>query len=64
MIIFTLPLGAIGAVLALAVTGQTVSVVAMIGVVMLAGIVVNNAIVLIDAVNQRRAAGRDASPTP
>jgi len=59
VIAFTLPLGAIGAVLALAVTGQTVSVVAIIGFVMLAGIVVNNAIVLIDAVNQRREAGME-----
>jgi len=57
VIIFTLPLGAIGVILALAVTGQTISVVAIIGAVMLAGIVVNNAIVLIDAVNQRRRAG-------
>jgi HAE1 family hydrophobic/amphiphilic exporter-1 len=61
VIAFTLPLGAIGAVLALAVTGQTVSVVAIIGAVMLAGIVVNNAIVLIDAVNQRREAGMELS---
>jgi len=57
VIIFTLPLGAVGAVAALAVTGQTVNVVAVIGAVILAGIVVNNAIVLVDAVNQRRAAG-------
>ena len=57
VIIFTLPLGAIGVVAALAVTGHTISVVAIIGTVMLAGIVVNNAIVLIDAVNQRRRAG-------
>ena len=57
VIIFTLPLGAIGVIAALALTGRTVSVVAMIGAVMLAGIVVNNAIVLIDAVNQRRHAG-------
>jgi len=57
VIIFTLPLGAIGAVAGLAVTGHTVDVVAVIGVVILAGIVVNNAIVLIDAVNQRRATG-------
>jgi HAE1 family hydrophobic/amphiphilic exporter-1 len=57
VIIFTLPLGAIGVILALAVTGNTVNVVAIIGAVMLAGIVVNNAIVLIDAVNQRRRAG-------
>jgi HAE1 family hydrophobic/amphiphilic exporter-1 len=54
VIIFTLPLGAIGVVAALILTGRSVDVVAMIGVVMLAGIVVNNAIVLIDAVNQRR----------
>ncbi|MEE9534469.1 MAG: efflux RND transporter permease subunit, partial [Acidimicrobiia bacterium] len=57
VIIFTLPLGAIGVILALAVTGNTINVVALIGAVMLAGIVVNNAIVLIDAVNQRRIAG-------
>lgn len=54
VIIFTLPLGAIGVVLALVLTRQTVNVVALIGAVMLAGIVVNNAILLIDAVNQLR----------
>ncbi len=57
VIIFSLPLGAIGVVMALGVTGNSVNIVAMIGAVMLAGIVVNNAIVLIDAVNQRRRAG-------
>ena len=57
VIIFSLPLGAIGVIGALALTGRTINVVAMIGAVMLAGIVVNNAIVLIDAVNQRRRAG-------
>ena len=36
----------------------------MIGAVMLAGIVVNNAIVLIDAVNQRRRAGMPSSARP
>ena len=54
VIIFTLPLGAIGVIAALAATGNTVNVVALIGTVMLAGIVVNNAIVLIDAVNRLR----------
>jgi HAE1 family hydrophobic/amphiphilic exporter-1 len=44
-------------VAALAVTGSSVNIVAMIGAVMLAGIVVNNAIVLIDSVNQKRRAG-------
>jgi HAE1 family hydrophobic/amphiphilic exporter-1 len=57
VILFTLPLGAIGAVGALALTGRSVDIVAMIGMVMLAGIVVNNAIVLIDAVNQLRRDG-------
>jgi HAE1 family hydrophobic/amphiphilic exporter-1 len=57
VIIFTLPLGLIGAVLALGLAGMALNVVAMIGMVMLAGIVVNNAIVLIDTVNQLRAAG-------
>jgi HAE1 family hydrophobic/amphiphilic exporter-1 len=57
VIIFTLPLAAIGVVIALALAGRSVSIVAMIGVVMLAGIVVNNAIVLIDAVNQLRRKG-------
>ncbi len=57
VILFTLPLGAIGAVGALALTGRSVDIVAMIGMVMLAGIVVNNAIVLIDAVNQLRREG-------
>jgi HAE1 family hydrophobic/amphiphilic exporter-1 len=57
VIIFTLPLGAIGVIGALAITGRTINIVAMIGAVMLAGIVVNNAIVLVDAVNQRRRSG-------
>lgn len=54
VIMFTVPLGAIGVVFALVATRTTVNVVAMIGIVMLAGIVVNNAIVLIDAVNRLR----------
>jgi HAE1 family hydrophobic/amphiphilic exporter-1 len=54
VIVFTLPLGAIGVIAALALTGTTLNVVALIGAVMLAGIVVNNAIVLVDAVNRLR----------
>ncbi len=54
VIVFTLPLGAIGVIGALALTGTTLNVVALIGAVMLAGIVVNNAIVLVDAVNRLR----------
>ena len=57
VILFTVPMGAIGVILTLLVFGQTVSVVVFIGVIMLAGIVVNNAIVLIDYINQLRAEG-------
>ncbi len=57
VILLTIPLALIGAVLALAVTGSTISVVVFIGAILLAGIVVNNAIVLIDLINQLRAKG-------
>ncbi|MGH8193644.1 MAG: efflux RND transporter permease subunit, partial [Woeseiaceae bacterium] len=40
-------------------TGTTVNVVAFIGVIMLAGIVVNNAILLVDKINQLRADGME-----
>ena len=59
VIIFTIPLALIGAVLALWVTGSTISVVVFIGLILLAGIVVNNAIVLIDLINKLRAKGMD-----
>ena len=57
VILLTIPLALIGAVWALWLTGTTVNVVAYIGLIMLAGIVVNQSIVLIDAVNQLRARG-------
>jgi HAE1 family hydrophobic/amphiphilic exporter-1 len=57
VILFTIPLALVGAVLALFVTGTTINIVALIGVIMLAGIVVNNAIVLVDLINQLRAQG-------
>ncbi len=57
VILFTIPLALVGAVLALFITGTTLNIVAFIGVIMLAGIVVNNAIVLVDLINQLRAQG-------
>ncbi|HEX7770428.1 MAG TPA: efflux RND transporter permease subunit, partial [Dokdonella sp.] len=57
VIMFSIPLAAVGAVLALKLSGSTVSVVVFIGLIMLVGIVVKNAIVLIDRVNQLREAG-------
>ncbi len=59
VILFTIPLALVGAVLALFVTGTTINIVAFIGVIMLAGIVVNNAIVLVDLINQLRVTGKD-----
>jgi HAE1 family hydrophobic/amphiphilic exporter-1 len=57
VILFTIPMGLIGAVWGLFATGATLNAVALIGLIMLAGIVVNNAIVLIDAINQARERG-------
>jgi len=57
IIMFSIPMGAVGVVAALVATRHRVSVIVLIGVVMLAGIVVKNAIVLVDHVNQRRREG-------
>jgi HAE1 family hydrophobic/amphiphilic exporter-1 len=54
VIMFAIPFALVGVVLVLILTGQTVSVVVLIGLIMLAGIVVNNAIVLIDYINTLR----------
>jgi HAE1 family hydrophobic/amphiphilic exporter-1 len=59
VILFTIPLALIGAVLALFVTGSVINVIALIGMIMLAGIVVKNGIVLIDLVNRLREEGMD-----
>ncbi|MGD8395444.1 MAG: efflux RND transporter permease subunit, partial [Candidatus Eiseniibacteriota bacterium] len=57
IVLFTIPLALVGVVAGLAATGTTISVIVLIGTIMLIGIVVNNAIVLIDAVNRLRRAG-------
>ena len=59
VIFFSIPLALIGAVLALYMTGSTISVVVFIGAILLVGIVVNNAIVLVDLINQLRAQGTE-----
>ncbi|REI12726.1 AcrB/AcrD/AcrF family protein [Staphylococcus felis] len=56
-ILFSLPYIAIGVVIALILTGETLSVPSMIGVLMLIGIVVTNAIVFIDRVTQNEKQG-------
>ncbi|MDA8210848.1 MAG: efflux RND transporter permease subunit [Clostridia bacterium] len=63
IIMFSMPTTFIGVVLALAITGRAFSVPAFMGVIMLAGIVVTNAIVLVDYINVLRGRGmeRDAA---
>jgi len=58
VILMAVPLGAVGVVAALVLTSTSISVLVLIGAIMLAGIVVNNAIVLVDAVNRRRREGQ------
>ena len=57
VILFTIPLAMVGAVFALLLTGNTISVVVFIGLILMVGLVVKNAIILIDKVNQLREAG-------
>ncbi|CAN5350733.1 efflux RND transporter permease subunit [soil metagenome] len=57
VIMFSVPLAMVGAALALWLSGSPISVVVFIGLILLVGIVVKNAIVLVDKVNQLREAG-------
>ena len=57
VILFTVPLALVGVVFSLVITRTTVNVMVFLGVIILAGIVVNNAIVLIDYTNQLRQRG-------
>jgi HAE1 family hydrophobic/amphiphilic exporter-1 len=51
---FTVPLALMGAIFGLKLTGLVISVIVVIGAIMLAGIVVNNGIVLVTRINQLR----------
>ncbi len=57
VIMFTVPLMVIGVAVALTITQTPISISAIIGVIVLAGIVVNNAIVIVDYINQRKESG-------
>ncbi len=57
IIMFTIPLAFTGGFLGLVVSGSELSVIALIGFVMLSGIIVNNGIVLVDYTNQLRSEG-------
>lgn len=57
VILGSIPLAIVGAVLALVVTGRNMDISGMIGMILLVGVVVNNAIVLVDYINQLRREG-------
>ncbi|MBC3766990.1 efflux RND transporter permease subunit [Neptunicella marina] len=59
LILFTVPLACAGSIYGLYLSDTNVSVVVFIGLIMLAGIVVNNAIVLVDRINQLREQGME-----
>ncbi len=58
VIMFTVPMATIGVLTGLFITGKNLSVVSIIGIIMLSGIVVNNAIVLVDYINTLRNRGK------
>ncbi len=57
IILFTVPLATIGVVFTLTLTGQSVNLISLTGLVVLVGIVVNDAIIKVDFINRRRAEG-------
>ncbi|MGH2452687.1 MAG: efflux RND transporter permease subunit [bacterium] len=57
VIMFSVPLASVGTFLFLFVTRTTISMMSLLGIIMLAGIVVNNAILLVEFISQRREAG-------
>src|SRR5690606_19093877 len=56
-IMLSLPLSLVGVLLALLITGDTLNMMSMIGVIMLMGLVTKNAILLVDNANERRRSG-------
>ena len=59
IIMFTIPLAVIGVIFALYISSNVISVASLIGLITLAGIVVNNAIVMVDYINQLRRQGKE-----
>lgn len=56
-ILLTIPLALVGAIVTFYIIGKPLNIMAYIGMIMLAGIAVNNSIILVDKINQLRAAG-------
>ena len=59
IVMFTMPLAFTGGLLALLIAGESLSVIAMLGFLVLAGVVVNNGIVFVDYANQLRLEGME-----
>lgn len=59
IIMFTIPLAIIGVIFAFYLSSNIISVASLIGLITLAGIVVNNAIVMVDYINQLRKKGKE-----
>ena len=57
IVLFSIPVALIGAILALALTGNTINVFSILGLIMMIGLVSKNAILIVDRANERRAAG-------
>lgn len=58
VVLFSIPLSIIGALLALALTNNTLNIFTILGLIMLIGLVAKNAIILVDFTNQLRAEGK------
>lgn len=58
-ILLTIPVALVGAIILFWLTGTTINIMGVIGIVMLSGIAVNNAIILVDRINQLKASGME-----
>ncbi len=58
-ILLTIPLAVVGAVFLFFLTGTTINIMGVIGIVMLVGIAVNNSIILVDRINQLKLSGME-----
>ncbi len=59
IILMTLPLGLIGVILSLIISGKTINIISLMAMVMLVGIVVNNGILLIDHIKKLYSGGKN-----
>ncbi len=63
VVMFSIPLAIIGALFALALTGKSLSIFTILGIIMLVGLVGKNAILLVDFINKFRSEGMELAPS-